>query len=146
VDAAREALAAAGCSVLVVSQAKPEQLARYAERYGWRVPLAADPERAAYRAFGLERTSWLTFFRPRVLWGYFRGMLRGYGVKKPYAGEDMLQLGGDFVLDRRRRVVFAYPSADPADRPGVPAVLAALPSAPPMGREPAPDSFRPPRP
>ena len=141
-DAARDSLAAAGCSVLVVSQAKPEQLARYAARYGWRVPLVADPERAAYRAFGLERTSWLAFFRPRVLWGYIRGMLRGYGVKTPYAGEDVLQLGGDFVLDRGRRVVFAYPSADPTDRPGIPAILAALPSVPPMPRESAPDTPR----
>jgi hypothetical protein len=133
VDAARDQLAAAGCSVLVVTQARPEQLARYATRYGWRVPLVADPERAAYRAFGLERTSWLTFFRPRVLWGYFRGMLRGYGVKTPYAGEDVLQLGGDFVLDRERRVVFAYPSIDPTDRPRVPAILTALPKASPAG-------------
>jgi peroxiredoxin len=126
VDAARDRFAAAGCSVLVVSQAKPELLARYLARHPWHVPMVADPERAAYRAFGLERTSWLTFFRPRVLWGYFRGILRGYGVKKPYAGEDVLQLGGDFVLDRRGRVVFAYPSANPTDRPTVAALLAAV--------------------
>lgn len=126
-DAARDRLAAAGCSVLVVSQAKPESLARYAARSGWGVPLAADPDRAAYRAFGLERTSWLTFFRPRVLLGYFRGMLRGYGVKRPDAGEDLLQLGGDFVLARGGRVVFAHPSTDPTDRSTVAAILAALP-------------------
>jgi hypothetical protein len=126
VDAARDDLAAAGCSVLVITQAKPEQLTRYAARYGWRVPLVADPERVAYRAFGLERTSWLTFFRPRVLWGYLRGMLRGYGLRAPYAGEDVLQLGGDYVLDRDRCVVFAHPSANPTDRPRVPTILAAL--------------------
>ena len=128
-DAARDQFAAAGCSVLVVSQARPEQLAHYAARYGWRVSLTADPERVAYRAFGLERTSWLTFFRPRVLWGYIRGLLRGYGVKTPYAGEDVLQLGGDFLLDKAGRVVFAYPSADPTDRPAVADLLAAIRSA-----------------
>jgi hypothetical protein len=126
VDAAREQLAEAGSSVLVVSQAKPEVLSLYLGKQQWNVPVVCDPDRVAYRAFGLERTGWLTFFRPRVLRGYFRGMLRGYGVKTPYRGEDVLQLGGDFVLDRQRRVVFAYPSADPADRPVVGDLLRAI--------------------
>jgi hypothetical protein len=126
VDAARDELAAAGCSVLVVSQAKPEVLSRYVSRQGWHVPIVCDPDRTAYRAFGLERTSWGTFFRPRVLWGYLRGMFRGYRVKMPYAGEDVLQLGGDFLLDRLGHVVFAYPSADPTDRPVVTAILDAI--------------------
>lgn len=139
-DAARERLAAAGCSVLVVSQAKPEVLSLYLSRRAWGVPVVCDPDRVAYRAFGLERTSWLTFFRPRVLWGYFRGMLRGYGVRMPYAGEDVMQLGGDFLLDKLGRVVLAHPSADPADRPSVGALLGAIRSARPMGAEPPADA------
>lgn len=125
-DAARDQLVSAGCSVLAIAQAKPELLSLYLTRNGWRVPLVSDPERVAYRAFGLERTGWLTFVRPRVLWGYFRGLLRGYGVKKPYAGEDVLQLGGDFLLDWHRRICWAYRSADPTDRPSVPAILQAI--------------------
>lgn len=137
--AAREQLAARGCSVLVVTQAQPKWLAHYAERTNWGVPLTCDPERRAYAAFGLERAKWRTFFNPRVLWGYFRAMFRGYRVRTPYAGEDLLQLGGDFVLARDRRVVLARPSADPTDRPSVADVLAALPSAEPMGEERATD-------
>ena len=139
-DAARDALAARGCSVLVVSQAKPEVLSRYLARFQWNVPLACDPDRAAYAAFGLERTNWATFFKPQVLWGYFKGMAKGYRVKKPFAGEDVLQLGGDFILSRDRKVVFAYRSADPTDRPAVAALLKALPSAPPMPGEPRADA------
>ncbi|MBP3959306.1 AhpC/TSA family protein [Gemmata sp. G18] len=138
-DAARARFAARGCSVLVISQARPEVLALYVARHKWAVAVVCDPERAAYSAFGLERTGWLTFFKPRVLWGYFRGMFKGYRVKKPYAGEDVLQLGGDFILSRDRNVVFAHPSADPTDRPGVPDLLAALPSAPPIPHEREPD-------
>ncbi len=129
--AAREQLAEAGCSVLVVCQAKPETLARHLARRAWPVPFVADPDRAAYRAFGLERTGWLTFLRPGVVWGYLRGMLRGYLLKMPYAGEDVLQLGGDFVLDRAGKVVFAYPSANPTDRPSVRQILDAITPAPP---------------
>jgi hypothetical protein len=122
VEAARDDLAGAGCSILVVAQARPELLSLYLARKQWCVPIVSDPERAAYAAFGLERTGWLAFFRPKVLWGYLRGMFRGYGVKKPYAGEDVLQLGGDFVLDKLARVVFAYYSATPTDRPTVAAI------------------------
>jgi hypothetical protein len=142
VDAARERLAARGCSVLVVTQAKPNVLTMYTSRKMWHVPLVCDPEKAAYAAFGLERTSWLTFFKPHVLWGYFRGMLKGYHVKRPYKGEDLLQLGGDFVLTRERKVVFAYPSADPTDRPSVSDLLAALQSVTPMSGEHRPDAPR----
>jgi hypothetical protein len=139
VDAARDEFAARACSVLVVTQAKPEVLALYLSRSQWAVPIVCDPDRAAYTAFGLERTGWLTFFKPRVLWGYVRGMFKGYRVKKPYAGEDVLQLGGDFILTRERRLAFAYPSADPTDRPPVADLLAALPSATPIPRDSTPD-------
>ncbi len=125
-DAARDKLAVAGCSVLVVTQAKPEVLSHYLSRRSWHVPIVSDPERAAYKAFGLERTGWLTFLRPRVVWGYLRGMLRGYGPWMPYAGEDVLQLGGDFVLNNLSHVVLAYPSANPTDRPGIAQLLAAM--------------------
>lgn len=125
-DAARERIAARDCSVLVVTQARPDVLSRHLSRAGWAVPVVCDPDRAAYRAFGLERAPWWTFLRPRVLFGYLFGMLRGYAPKMPYAGEDVLQLGGDFILDRNGRVVFAYRSAVPTDRPAVGKLLAAI--------------------
>lgn len=115
-------------------QAEPQLLARYAERQKWVAPVVSGPRRAA---FGPERTGCLPFFRPRrVLRRYFRGMAKGYGVKKPVAGEDVLQLGGDFLL-RDQKLLFAYHSAD---RPSVAALVRALPSAPPMADEPAPDA------
>lgn len=140
--AAREALAARGCSVLVVAQARPEVLSQYLARGAWPVPLVSDPERAAYAAFGLGRVGWLTFFKPRVLWGYLKKMFQGHGVKKPYAGEDVLQLGGDFIVSRDRGVIFAHPSADPTDRPAIADLLVALPSATPIVHELAPNGTR----
>lgn len=129
-DAARDLFAARGCSVLVVCQAKPEVLTLYLDRQKWHVPIVSDPDRAVYRAFGLERTGWLTFFRPGVVWGYLRGMLKGYGVRTPYAGEDVRQLGGDFLLDRYGTMVYQYRSADPTDRPAVEALLNVVPENP----------------
>lgn len=141
-DAAREKLAAAGCSVVVVVQAKPETLKLYLSVRDWHVPVVSDPGRVAYRAFTLPRTSWLSFLKPWVVWGYLRGMLRGYAPLVPYAEEDVLQLGGDFILDRNRKLVFAYPSVSPTDRPSVATLLKALPkpSPKPMDAEPRPDA------
>ncbi len=121
-------LRAAGVVVLVVSQAKPPVLAMFLRRHPQPVPVVGDPDRAAYRAFGLERTGLSSFFRPRVVWGYLRLILRGGRLRKPYPGEDVLQLGGDFLLNRTGRVVFAYPSRTATDRPTVEALLAALPA------------------
>ena len=106
-----------GGQVLVVSFSRPDQVAAYQRKHPLPFPVVADPERAGYRAFGLGRTSWWNVFRPRVLAGYLRLMLRGGKVERPNEGEDLLQLGGDFVLDGSRRVAFAYRSADPTDRP-----------------------------
>ena len=47
-------------------------------------------------------------------------------VRVPAAGEDVLQLGGDFVHGRDRRVVFAHPSRAATDRPTVDQILDAV--------------------
>jgi peroxiredoxin len=131
VSANADRLRRAGGEILVVTQATPELLRPFLARHPQPVPVVGDPERAAYRAFGLERATWLTFFRPKVLWGYVRLMLRGVRVRTPYAGEDVRQLGGDFLLDRSGRVVRAWTSADPTERPDVPELMAALTAAGP---------------
>jgi hypothetical protein len=108
-----------GATVLVVSQAAPEVLAAHLKAEPQPVEVLADPERDAYRYFGLERTSWWTVAGLRSLLGYLRLMFRGWGPRLPHKGEDVLQLGGDFFLDADRRLVYAYRSARPTDRPPV---------------------------
>jgi hypothetical protein len=106
-----------GGEVLAVSFAPPARLAAYVARFPLPFPVAADPERHAYRALGLQHASWTGMFRPRVLGRYLGLMFRGWLPWKADRGADLLQLGGDFVLDAERRVIFAYRSAAPTDRP-----------------------------
>jgi AhpC/TSA antioxidant enzyme len=108
---------AAGGELVCVSQTRPDVLAAHLRRHPRPFPVVGDPDRAVYRAFGLERGGVGMFFRPRVLAGYLWAMVRGWLPRPPVRGEDVLQLGGDFVLDRDRLLVFAHRSADPADRP-----------------------------
>jgi hypothetical protein len=53
-----------------------------------------------------------------------------------YGRDDYRQSGGDFLLDSTGRLVFAHRSRDPADRPPVKALLAAIDR---MQRENHPD-------
>jgi hypothetical protein len=108
-----------GAELVAVTQSKPEVVAVAVREQPWPHPLLCDPDRAAFRAFGLERGSWGMFFRPHVLGHYLRRMWRGWWPRAPKAGEDLLQLGGDFILDSDGQLVFAHRSADPSDRPGV---------------------------
>ena len=65
-------------------------------------------------------------FRPGFILRYLRTLLRGRLRYRPDTGEDVVQLGGDFVLDRDRRLVYADRSADPADRPPAEVLLRAV--------------------
>lgn len=120
----------AGCEILIVTQASPPLLRLFLNGNPQPFPVVGDPDRVAYRAFGLERTSWLTFLKPSVICGYLRLMLRGVRVKTPNAGEDVRQLGGDFVLDSDGKVVWRFTSADPTARPSVGELLRVLEANP----------------
>src|SRR6185295_437760 len=119
---------ALGAEVVVISFEPAERLLGYRAHHGWPFPVVSDPTRAAYRAFGLGSASLRRLFRPRVVLRYAWLILRGYRPRSSEA--DVHQLGGNFVIDGRRRVVFAHRSADPIDRPPVSALLKALRAVP----------------
>ena len=113
-----------GAEIIVISFVEPERLGRYLKVRPWPFRFFADPQRAAYRAFGLESATWLKLLRPRVIAGYFGLIFRG---RMPsMAQEDVHQLGGDFVLDRAGQIVYEYRSRDPVDRPSVAELLDAV--------------------
>jgi peroxiredoxin len=118
-----------GGEVLVVSFAPPPKVAAYLARKCLPFPVVSDPTLDAYRAFALGRTSWLAIFNPAVLWRFVKIMVRGWLPRKPGKEEDLLQLGGDFVLDHNRRVAYAHPSREPTDRPSNATLLDAVRAA-----------------
>lgn len=86
-------------------------------------PLLLDPERNAYRAYGLEISasrSWSA----KAVWYYLKARLQGKEI--PPAQSDPHQLGGDFIVDASGIVRLSHPSWDPVDRPPVENLLALL--------------------
>jgi hypothetical protein len=110
-------------SVVVVMFSDPAELAAYSD-----LGLVAltDPDRRAYRAFGLGRGS------VGRVWGWKAARRYGEivradglaGLRRPT--EDTLQLGGDFVIDADGSLVYGFWSEGPDDRPTVDRLIVAL--------------------
>lgn len=113
-----------GAGVLAISFEPVERLPMHRETLELPFPIVSDPTRAAYEAFGLGSADWRRLFGLGVIRRYAGLMLRGYRPRRTES--DVQQLGGDFVIDARRRLVYAHRSADPADRPPVSEWLSAL--------------------
>lgn len=118
-----------GGTVLVITPSQSSDLQAVLAEHPLPLMMVSDPTRDLYRAFGLMRGSATMFFSPRIIGSYLRKMWQGWRIRKPRKGEDLLQLGGDFVLDSHHRLTYAYRSQDPADRPPVQDILQALASA-----------------
>jgi hypothetical protein len=115
--------------VVVISFTAPALVRLHVEKHRPPFPIVSDSTRACYQAFGLER---MTYSRMLSLGVLARGlglMGRGWVPGVPRKGEDILQLGGDFVLDASRRMVFAHRSKEMTDRPAAKQLLDAVKSA-----------------
>jgi AhpC/TSA antioxidant enzyme len=116
---------ALGVGLGAVSMTTPEGLFRYLAEWPLPFPLLADPDRRAYAAFGLERTTWGKVIRPGTMWRYTKAVLRGGKVRPVPKGEDPLQTGGDFLIGADRRVLWGHTTPDPTGRPTVDFILRA---------------------
>ena len=118
VQSRRDELERVGAAVLFVAFDRPKRLREsLLADVDLVVPLLVDESRAAYRAWGLRRSSvagvWLD---PLVWWRYVSLVARGARLRS--VGEDTLQLGGDFVIDPEGTVHWARPQRRD-DRPPV---------------------------
>ena len=104
----------------------PRRIRGYCRRLRLPFRCLSDEPRVAYRAYGLGRASWLRTLTPRALAPYLKLYFRRGGPRPAYGGQDLRQMGGDFVVGPDGRLALAYASHDPADRPTVDQLLAAL--------------------
>ena len=102
---------------MVLAPEPVAELSQLAAQEGWTGHVLADPERVAYRAFGLGRLPWYSVYSLAAGLMYLGFFLRG---RKPrHAGQDVMQQGGDFIVDGDGVVRFAYAGMGSEDRPPV---------------------------
>ena len=87
-------------------------------------PVLSDPEKDAYRAYGLNSGRLSRIFGPGTIWAYAK--LLAAGQMYHFRKSDFLQLGGDFVIDAAGFVQYEYRSGAPHDRPSVDQIIAVL--------------------
>jgi peroxiredoxin len=114
-----------GVGIVVISFAEPERLAPYQEYHHWPFVILADPKRIAYQAFALKPLSLLRVFSPSTLRFYIRLLREGKKLRSN-GRDDYYQAGGDFLIDRQGKILFAHRSQNPADRPPIEKLLEAI--------------------
>jgi hypothetical protein len=113
----------AGIGVVGVGHAPPPVVKHFLAREPKPFPVVTDPGRAGYKALDLGRVGFFHFLRPRILGNFIKLLFKGEPIRRLTRTEDVFQLGGDYLVDRHRKIVYAYPSKDATDRPGVDAIL-----------------------
>lgn len=85
----------------------------------WRV--LTDPSRELYRSYAMHRGRWWHIFGPPAWWIYMKLLARGRRLRMATA--DVIQLGGNVLIDPEGIVRFHHVGNGPADRPAVGALL-----------------------
>jgi len=109
--------------IVVISFSRPDQARLWIDETNAPFTLLLDPEREAYRAYGLEYAL-LRSWEPNVWLRYAQLILKG----RKWRGiqDDSGQLGGDVIVDSNGQIRLLYRSHDPTDRPDIRTLLTAL--------------------
>lgn len=114
----KDGIAELGVDVIFVACDEPTELrAKLVADVDLAFPVAYDPERGSYEAWGLQRASWWRIWLDPAVWLRYAGLLLS-GERLRGGGEDILQLGGDFVIAPDGTIAYARPQRRD-DRPPV---------------------------
>lgn len=125
---AHPTLAEKGLRLAIISHASVEATRKFYEKRAPDITCLADPDRDAYRAYGLYRgTFWQTLISPRI-WISNRRLARikGYKAELPPQGQDAYQMSGTFIIGPDGRIRLPYYYEDIADHPPVELILHGL--------------------
>lgn len=113
-------------TVSLITFTDPDNLPTYQERNRLRLQLLIDPDRSAYRAFGLGRGSVHRVWGLRAARRYLEILRRQgpSGLHRPV--EDTLQLGGDFVISPAGTLAWGFWGRGPDDRPDIDQLVEAV--------------------
>ena len=127
----RKRIKKAGLDIAVISQGVPDEAALFAEKFAPGLKVLCDPQRKAYRAYGLERGNlFQTFLNPKVWKAVSKSRRKGYEVEQPPEGQDAMQMSGTFIINTRGHVLLPFYYDHIADHPSLDLLLEGVLSTP----------------
>jgi alkyl hydroperoxide reductase subunit AhpC len=111
-----------GLGILVVGLGTPARSKAFRQSVGAPFPILSDPRRESYRRYGLMRTDFRRELNPAMLTHGLKDTLR-HGVRSS-PDQDMLQLGGVFIVDGAGVIRYAHRARQMHDNPPVDELLA----------------------
>jgi len=106
---------AVGARVLLVGMGTVAQTAAFVGQLAVPFPMASDPQRSIYKAFGLQRLSPMGFLSPALAFKGLAAMSKGHAMGVPQG--DIRQLAGVFIIDMQGVIIFRHEARDPSDHP-----------------------------
>ena len=116
--AGKDRIEKSGLGIAVITQGTPGLTGEFAKLFAPNLLVLADPERRAYRAYGLERGNvFQTFLNPKVWSAISRARKKGYRVENPPEGQDAMQMSATFIIGRDGKIELPYYYDNIADHP-----------------------------
>ena len=123
---AHEEIRAAGADVVAIFQYRADPTFHFCRKRDVPFDCLGDPERAGYRAVGLDRGPAREYIGPQLAKGFLRAARHGHITTGNPQGGDVAQRPGTFVVSPEGKVLFAYYNRDSADHPPFDEMMAAL--------------------
>ena len=121
---AHEEIRAAGADVVAVFQYRADPAFHFCRKRGVPFDCLGDPERAGYRAGGLERGGAREYVGPQLAKGFLRAARKGAFAGVPKG--DVAQRPGTFVVSPDGVVLYAHYHRDSSDNPDIAEVMRAV--------------------
>jgi len=93
----------------------------YVEETSLTWPLIIDETRELYRSYGMFSASFWNIWGPKSWLAYLKEIIKGEKLKK--SESDVMQRGGDVLIDPNGIVQMHYVGEGPGDRPSVEKIL-----------------------
>lgn len=113
----RERFEEAGARIVLIGQGRPSDGVVFTERLRHPFDCLVDPNRSAYRAYGLARATPAQVFGPPVALPFLRANLNRETLQRGLHGGSFFQMPGTFVIDTEGVVRMAHRNRHVADTP-----------------------------
>lgn len=122
-EANKAELERAGLQVVAIGMGTPTRTKAFIEEMGISFPIFSDPRREAYEAYRLMKMNWREELRPSQFLKTTQNMIKYGGGSS--ADQDVLQLGGTFIVNKQGKITYAHTNKAVSDDPNVAMLLRA---------------------